>query len=1284
MVNYNLFELQEAGDAGWAHGRAYATGNATATAAYHRGIDLSAGIDVRGEVGGTIGKGIEASLSGGARLTAGVSFRAAYPLDLFSEAGLVGRLRAQAAAAYLRAELALDSGEFAELLKDQMPGAWGELAEIFLTEVRIGAGLWANAMMTVQFLAEAAIVGNFLEIGSSKPGFTASFQYAAGYVYGAGVSFRANFGLSNPPHLLDRMANQLVIILEREAQSNQPRLTDAEKAGVQVALPVLRVVLPLVFRLLYEEGKTLVGSSGDATAATSATLVQGFIREAQEAVAAQLLELALNKLKEMLASTEAGELLTHLTDDEADRARTILTSIRESLAQLSTNEDSAEDWLELVLVLLDGFSSISTLVISDVERDRWNDYLALAWAAIIIRHLVAWATDSTSSKKLFDLEAAVTAPTAPESTAHIVDRIHKPAGKNLTLGDAVRFVLLDGLDEASRLDSLKSAVPASEPIIEFLSTALQGGGNASLLETLFRQLAAADEIDYASLQRTIMATLTPVIEQTLLPKLFDPLEQHGDPTVVEILRQIIKPTALSVVRVILPEMGGINTAEGAQKLRELISAVLLQSLSRMLLISTDIIANYVATEGPPVMRNLAEVARTELARPEVDAALVLLSPMVGIPAEWTPTREDLADMFNICANALEYWNVNERADWLRLAGDLIRAGLVTGDAELDTLWRGIKNSGVQEPVPSLMPALEAFAKRLAQGLCHLIQYIGPDVWELFKHHFPRMIDDFVVKPLEAAAEGAIKAIEAAGQWFSTQIQQLAARVEQLAAEIGQALQQIAASLRALSDHLLTLIEDAVEQVRAVGWNLVYARLFDNDVFKALRNSWEEVIVNGVAAVYNSVFNSLRWMLDMPLQMFRDLANWVQDALRTQNQGGVLDPDAVLIHLRQRALAVTAMPINLPIAFDLVVWGANLGRIDLGTVLFPHQLIVSAMVNTLMKSAFLHDTVYTVVNTHNQIPAKANEMSLLRLNLQNALTQEDANNGLTNLRTGLPLTVTIDNLAEDETYTGSAIVQIVLRGANRTFVNNVLGVPPRVKILVNQREHYYDADNWQEQGDALIYAGKLIPSNTALVPVPVLPSVHYLQVELPDNVRLEATWTRRQPPRMIVLPPVQPAQPPPGSADPRPIDMSGFPAPGGPRPQVPPQLSHDPAQPGIPPSPSPIPSTFFSAFSATDDTGDALFVLADPLLGVQLAGTSADQPVTPVIVQHTALFATPPAARLRGVHWMPAGDLILEGVDVWRETIVANPGINRLDVVVVEGAGQPPVTASRTFVLVAGE
>src|SRR3712207_440995 len=96
----NLFSLSREGRRGeWAHGKALAYGSYRAVADIRRGLNLSASVDLEARLSGEARKVAVAAFSVGGRLAAGLSLQAAFPIDLFREAGIVARFQAQLEAA---------------------------------------------------------------------------------------------------------------------------------------------------------------------------------------------------------------------------------------------------------------------------------------------------------------------------------------------------------------------------------------------------------------------------------------------------------------------------------------------------------------------------------------------------------------------------------------------------------------------------------------------------------------------------------------------------------------------------------------------------------------------------------------------------------------------------------------------------------------------------------------------------------------------------------------------------------------------------------------------------------------------------------------------------------------------------------------------------------------------------------------------------------------------------------------------------------------------------------
>lgn len=1248
----NLFSLQEQGDAGWAHGRALATGNAEASASLHRGIDLSAGIDVSGEVGGDVGKGVEASLSAGGMLTGGLSFKAAYPLDLFSEAGLVARLRAQAAAAaFIRAEIALDSQVFAQQLRDQFVGPWLKLVDIFLSEVKIGAGLWGKVAASIQLLAEAAIVGNLL---GKQPGFTCSFQYAAGYGYGAGMDFKANFDLSNPRRLLDRLADQLTAILEAEIEGVLPQLSSEERALATEAQPLLRFVMPLALRAIYEQGVSLAQPSHDLKGAASNSLVESVVREAQESLARSVFDLAISDLNTLLNSATVVNAVAALTGNQAAQAKTALQDISSIIHDLAAFDSSTQQWMDTILNLLDTFSSLSSLIAS-ADRDVWNRNLALAWsAAVVVDQLIAWTTTSTSTGRPFDPKALLTLPSTTSIASYVATQVKKAPGVGLTIEDAIEFILLD---EANHLQSLRRTFPAMVPLLDLLSGIFTGGGSGTLLQALFKELASFDETNTAALVGKIITALGPVVEKQIVTNLLDPLEAKADKETQEILKQVVRPTLFSLTRAILPRLSALSNADEARALRELISSVLLQPLTHLIFASTDILLDHAAAEGSKALRDLCASLRAGTKVADVDVALVVLAQSAslfsGLPPDpfLTPTLEDVITLIETSADIIEFWNNNERSDWLGLARALISLDLATGDAAFDALWSDIRaGSDTTKPISMTGQDVVKLAKRLASGLWKLVKYLASKLLTFVTHHIEGLYHT-MTDVAATTIKGAIDAARQAAAWLDQQIDALEQTLKRLASDIDAEIAKIAGWLHNLSQHLIQQINTAIEAVQAAGWKLVCAAIAD-----VVPARWVTEAEDVARPLYDDGFELVKGLLLAPLQMFSLAAGWVQDALQARVQSGTLSPDAVKTYVRNNAHALVAQALQIPIEFTVLGISFNLG-----TIVLPGAGVLSTLIETLLGDVVLADTIYNVVSSQNSIIAATNQVATLRSRLDDALTQEEANAALSNLTTGQQLKAEIPDTIDGQTYQGSVPLRIVLSGANRTFVTSVLGVPRRVKVLVNGQECHYAAESWKDVAGGLEYNARLVLPSAQIAPIPLLPSTRELQVEIPDGFRLEAF---AGPGSALLFRAVAADRLPTPSA-----------VPVGP-------IVVPPRQPASPVAlqttgPAPLPAHLEERLTVLRERSTVPVV--DPFVGTVPTPSTGNPQISPVIVQKVQFLNASSDERQRGFRWMHTADMLKPFAEIV-ESIFVRPGLNQVEVIVVDGQGLYQASQGRVFFL----
>jgi hypothetical protein len=133
MAETSLFSLNVDGNKGnWAHGSATLAGTTSGNASLHRGLRLGASVELSGAIAGQLSNVVVGNVKIGADAKASLDLEARFPLDLFTEAGLIGRAEAVAeAAAWIQAELGLNAAEFANYVAANVPEPWRDVVRLF-------------------------------------------------------------------------------------------------------------------------------------------------------------------------------------------------------------------------------------------------------------------------------------------------------------------------------------------------------------------------------------------------------------------------------------------------------------------------------------------------------------------------------------------------------------------------------------------------------------------------------------------------------------------------------------------------------------------------------------------------------------------------------------------------------------------------------------------------------------------------------------------------------------------------------------------------------------------------------------------------------------------------------------------------------------------------------------------------------------------------------------------------------------------------------------------------
>jgi hypothetical protein len=1233
MNTGEIFRLSAERHDAWAHGRALASGNATLNATWHRGIDLTGSIDLRGELGAEAGSTLFAMLQAEGRASAGLSLKAGFPLDLFGESGVVARLRAQAAAsAALQAKVGMRSEGLANDLNRVLPLAWRGLAKIFLDEFKLSAGIWGVASFSAELVAEAALVGHLIPVGGVEPGFTCSFQYAAGWGGGAGYDFKVNFGLTNPARLFDRLGIHTADLIERELRVRIPQLpSQAERA-----LPYVRLLLPLAYQAAFGYGAALAEAARTGATPNGRAVTDIFLRHARTLVVQALLDLALGYAEQSLAHPETKARVAALTGDAASRAGDALKKVEDAFAEVRKDDSSLDDWFKFVLALLDALIGAEPYLAA-AQEPRWNDTLALIWAAaVVIRRLTA-GRDANEVPP-----TAATAPAPGAVAVYVAGQLGRSAGM---LGESDALAYLIG-SKNLWVQELRSQLLELVPAFDLIARIVAPASGSPLLEALFDPALTADNARRDAVLAALVAQAGPVIEQELLPFVIDPLEHANDEGVRDLARLVVRPMLRCLVRVILPAAVQRLSDSRSQLLREQISAALLQTIARLLVVSAEMVAKIAAHDGAIFLRSQADAIATGRATRELERIIGALS---GGAVSSSGVRNllgatEVAELVRLAAETIEWWDANERQQQFEMLVELITLGLHSGNKTIDDIWDDLEHN---PNTPPLQDRLEAYAREMVNALVRLARHVFERGLALLVRAGERFVAD-VMSGVNTMATTGLQAAREVAQWLASRAADLQRLLNELNAKLEKTLSAIASRLSALSQQLRQLAGDAVGAVRSTGWALVEAALAGNIVFSNLPRDQRDIARRCVLGLYNTWFDSVGYLLEEPLRMFQQAADWVRDALNRQVPGGVFDRAYILNYIRNEALKLLNKPLSLPLTynFKLLDIPITIDLSDLRMIEVRAETVSGTFVDVLLSNSAVQQGIDALVELYRQIRLISQQLGMTQLAYQSALTSAEASLIVNRMVTSLPLVARIPAPAEQQLARNKVKLRVEIPGANATFVSSSLGMPTRVKLLVNGTEHSYAPSSWFETPGGLVYEAWLVPSGAGLAPLPVLPDVRLLEVALPHLY----TYTVEQDGHGIQrLRAAEQATIP-------------FPGPGG--------GPHLPSNGGI--VPRPVAVSRLETLRARVMTAQM-----DPLLSAAIGSTQQNtSPIQPVIAERIGVFAATAAERATGTRWVDQADVLAPLL----ETIVARPGANQMQVVVADGAGRT-ATISRTFLLI---
>jgi hypothetical protein len=1024
-----------------ARGEALLYGGAQAGASLRRGIDLSAGVSFEGRVSGDAGEMVAATFTGRAKLSAGLALQAGIPIDLFdpaAQAGLVGCFRAQAeASASVAATVRLELETFKRLMRERFDGPLASLLEIFLQEAVVEAGAWGRVAVAAEVEGQLVVAGSLLPSATGGAGFTCAAQYGAGFGWGAGVEFVANIGFQDPVRLLERLGDRTAALLLDEADELLHELDATRAAAAGQALAVARVLTPLAARSLLRVGYELVTGTQQAARAVA----ESFVTQAQQLLLQAVADLALTRLGGLLTEAGVATRLAELGPVEREQLALVLVALRDRAAVLeATSPAHPQDWLAALLDCVAPLDALTSVILpADTEQDV-RHALATLWAAgVLVHRVVTLASAPLPGGGPF---AAVPAaiPAWGELAEHVAAAVGRPSAAGLTLADLVTF-----LTRTDPLAGLRAALPGSADVLDWLAGAT-GTDPAKLVETLLVTLARPDDAAVAQLLATLGTALSTALRDKVLPNLIGPIRaRHLQDEAVRVwLDQLAVPALVAMPAVVLPSLAGTGSQEGRRRLREALSAILLQSLGQFLLATTDILLAHALDEAERGLRAAGQEVRRLGDSSPVLAMVAAVAAGAVLPV--TPTPRDVQALLELAADVVAIL-ADERGQLLAAAADALALGLgaeATRTASLQALTDGDD--------PPRRADLEALLGRVEAGAWRVLGQVVPEAVKLLAMHFVNEVQ-LLAQAIEQGAKAVVAAAVAAVQALGATLAELAKRIGELAKRAAELLADVARWAKELGIHLKTLAGQAVDGVRAYGSSLIEPLIHD---FPA----WAKTALRDL---YNAVFDAVKWILQLPGQVMEAVGGWVEEVIEARLAAASYDEAAVHTEIGRRITAAGVADVH----FDLAIEAFGQKLFDLGRITIPAGAISGAIAGVVMADPTYTWTVRQSADAALAAQAAETQRSTLQQSRDGLLSEQQAGAAAARLAPGAPLAVRFLTPAGDGVAAAPAAVRVRIDGANETFVQPILGVPRRVSVRVNGREYEFGPEHWAGAGGTFL-------------------------------------------------------------------------------------------------------------------------------------------------------------------------------------------------------------------------
>src|SRR4029077_1947530 len=247
--------------------------------------------------------------------------------------------------------------------------------------------------------------------------------------------------------------------------------------------------------------------------------------------------------------------------------------------------------------------------------------------------------------------------------------------------------------------------------------------------------------------------------------------------------------------------------------------------------------------------------------------------------------------------------------------------------------------------------------------------------------------------------------------------------------------------------------------------------------------------------YDGVFDAVKWSLDAPLNVVNNIAGCVHDELASAIERGAFDVPTIAGNVRNRLLALGASDWTIAISIQWVLSFS---------VTIPGSHLLGIAIDTVLQDTGIMTILTDIVSNGTQSLSAQAQFDAASAKKNGDLTQlSGGQTSIDQLKPTSSISVKVVAPVDQQVYQNVAPLQITISGANPTFCTALMGMPSRIRLVLNGTDFMYDPQQWNWDGTILQFQAQLVSRKTVLVPQRIQPIFQLTPLTIQPGITIKA-------------------------------------------------------------------------------------------------------------------------------------------------------------------------------------